>query len=399
MASPALCRAVLRSAVTLAVGLGHCGSMWAAGPPDAGRSADHGPLLWFVQVSDSHVTAGGDDDTLATAVRAALVEMNAAFVVHTGDLVDQRGRRSRLSGSQQCDSDEWSRYRSLLGTLADPARYIDLPGNHEEYSGTALSCYLGWSVAGRADSATQHVWTREVPPGGSVFVGMATCGGTTAVWPEYRPELTDRELDFLEAALTRHRDASVAFVFGHHPLTGTSALQGAARERFLSLLRRFRVAAYGHGHNHRAETRYDGELLVSSVGPLIRAGRRNLALYTVDGTVVRVGHHDVGRWPVVQITSPADAELGGHNPFALPIASSPASIPVRAVAFDPGGLTGLDLRADGGVWHPMVRSHDHVWQGAWDHSRSTAGRHVLEVRAAGASGSRTDTIAVKLKDS
>jgi hypothetical protein len=87
-------------------------------------------------------------------------------------------------------------------------------------------------------------------------------------------------------------------------------------------------------------------------------------------------------WPIVVVTTPADASLAGTNPHATPLA--PGTATVRALAFAPAGVTVVESRVDGGGWVPLQAAGGPVWEGTLVVPAS--GQHDLEVRATSTAG-------------
>jgi len=364
------------------------------------RDADS--LFWFVQISDSHITLGkpGRTENLSWAAEAAVEHLDAEFVVHTGDMVDHTNGADFPVENVECYPEEWAEYRAAVEGWATSSNWFDLPGNHDQYGDDDLSCYLEWSIQGEASGRTQHAWLRQFSFGKYLFVGMATSGENGSRFPIDSPNLSDDELEFLGSALTTHADANLAVVFGHHPISGSPPLRfldGEDRDRFVEMMLRHRASSYGYGHTGSARLGYFESLILIDLGPLKGEHYRDLALYTVDGNGLRVRQHDIGVWPIAQITAPLDTDMGGANPYAYPVTAGSISNPVRAVVFDPAGIASVRFRADDGPWLVMDRVADHVFEGEWSTIGVDPGYHFLYLDVLGASGTATDAIRVEVR--
>jgi len=374
----------------------------AIDPSQTEYRRDPDRLFWFVQISDSHITLGNPSriENLRWAAEAAVDHIDAEFVVHSGDIVDHTNGANFPAQDVECYPEEWAEYRAVVDRWATPYNWFDLPGNHEQYGDADLSCYLEGSIQGEFSGRTQHAWLRDFPFGRYLFVGMATCGEDGRRFPIDNANLSDGELEFLESALTRHADANLAFVFGHHPVHGRlhlTYLAGEDRDRFAEMMIEHEVSSYGYSHTDYSELGRHESLLLVDVGPLKGERDGDFALYTVDGNGLRVRQHDVGAWPIVQITAPLDSDMGGANPYAYPVAVGSSSNPVRAVAFDPAGIASVRFRADGGPWFVMDEVADHIFMGDWNTIGVDPGVHTLFLEVMGGSGTATDAIRVEVR--
>ena len=300
----------------------------------------------------------------------------------------------------ECYPEEWAEYRAVVDGWATPQNWFDLPGNHEQYGDGDLSCYLEGSIQGEFSGQTQQAWLRQFSFGKYLFVGMATCGEDGRRYPIDNANLTDDELEFLETALTQHADANLAFVFGHHPVTGRNQhiyLAGEDRDRFVEMMIRHGVSSYGYSHTTYAAMGLYESLVLIDLGPLKGERERDFALYTVDGNGFRVRQHDVGAWPIAQITAPLDIDFAGANPYDYPVAVGSNSNRVRAVAFDPEGIASVRFRADDGPWLAMDQVADHVFEGDWNTIGVDPGLHSLLLEVMGGSGTATDAIRVEVR--
>jgi len=356
-------------------------------------------LFWFVQITDSQITTGRPARAarLAWASHAALEQMDSEIVVHTGDLVDHTGGAVFPFADVTCYPEEWTLYRTLIEDVATSESWIDLPGNHDQYGDGDLTCYRRWSVQGEATSQVQHARVLSFPYGSYLIVGLATCAEDGARWPIDNANLAPNELKFLEDVLRRHPEAQLVFIFGHHPISGRPYLSGGDRDAFVELMSRYRVSSYAHGHTRSAALTYQGDRLVANLAPLALTSGRNLALFTIDGNGLRVRLHDVGTWPVIQITAPLDLDLGGQNPLTYPVPAGWRRNPIRAVAFDPDGIARVRFRIDGGQWIVMSRFDEHVYQGTWDTLSLDPGVHELTVEVEGENGIGVDSIRVEVR--
>jgi hypothetical protein len=366
----------------------------AADPGAARYLDDSDEIFWFLQISDTHVGADlgygtQDTDSIGWVLEASDSVIVPEFIVCTGDLVDATDGWLVPSGQYQS---EWDEYNGVLAGRA-VTFFHDLPGNHDTYFDEGATHYLGNSLIGTAYGVWHEPWSHSFPWGGEyLFVGLNTAD-TTGAWAGFdQPGLVEDELGFLEESLDAWSDARLAFVFSHHPLEdleeGADEVQASLAEGGIS------AWGAGHVHAYSAEQR-DGtlHLVLDSAG---KGDERNLGLYAVDHDGVALRAATIGSWPLTLITAPTDAALGGENPHATTVSVNHDANPVRALVFDENPPLQVYFRVDGGESVAMEELEPSIWQGVWDATGLSEGRHELAVHAVSESGSDSHVIAVNL---
>ena len=357
------------------------------GPPSAVYSEDPDQLVWFLVITDTHIgeqLLGGDQDTnnLTWLLGEAAAAVEPAMIVNCGDLVD--ATNGGLVPTGQHDQ-EWSLYRSIVDAAGmTTSRYLDIPGNHDQYSDKGLTHYLTYSLAGSADGQTQHSVVVEAADGPVHLLGTATPGNDGAPFPLDNASLDGEELGAIEAALTENDEARLQIAFGHHPIDGSGLFgdgvgEGAGVLR--DLLDAHQVGAYVFGHTHDYVAKYEGGLLEFNIRSLGKSGDQNVGLMAVDNGLLVARAFKAGTWPFVMITAPADVDFGGGNPHAYSAPPGWEAAPVRALVFAASAPDAVELRLDGPDWLPMEEVAPHVWQGAMDTTGMSAGKYPLRVRA------------------
>jgi hypothetical protein len=358
-------------------------------------------LFWFMVISDTHIGAGGSQDTsyLAWAVTEARSVIDPLFIVNCGDLTDSTNGGVIPNGPYPA---EWQSYHNLLTSAGiDASFYYDIPGNHDHYNDQPFAFYRAYSVQGAATGTTQHSWTRSFPHGVYHFIGVSTPGNDGAPWSIWPGDsfgdhagLDSEELAFIEAQLVAHPEAELTLVFGHHPFqagyhtwSDTGLTYGL--DAFLDLIDAYGVSSYtfGHTHDFRENFYLDGladGVFYLNVASLGKSSGDHIAVVAVDGNGISVKQAGMGQWPIVIITAPVDFNLGASpQPYAYDSPGLEAN-PVRALVFDPVPVTEVEFRVDGGEWRLMHQvGGGPLWQGFWDASAAAGGVHMIEVRATG----------------
>jgi len=203
----------------------------AGNPHGAYYSADTDKVFWFIHASDLHVGTSESTDlaNFQWLVTTARDVIQPSFIVATGDLTDSTNGNwaGYPNGPYQA---EWDQYKAIIDAARGPDDWMDffydLPGNHDAYNDQDFSYYLANSVQGRATGKTQLSWTRTFPFGKYHFLGVNSADNTGAAFSIFPPYgdyagLDTSELAFINQQLTAQADASLTFVFGHHPVTST----------------------------------------------------------------------------------------------------------------------------------------------------------------------------------
>jgi len=356
-----------------------------ASPRDARYAEDPDHLFWFLVIADLHIGEnlwGGtqDTDNLGWVLNEAVPVVQPRMVVACGDLVD--ATHGGLIPLDQSD-DEWSEYRAIVDASGmTPAVYLDLPGNHDQYCDKGLTHFLKYSLQGSMDAQTQHSMRVEMQDGFYHFLAVSTPANDGACWPADNAGLDAAEMDFIRAAFADNADARLTFAFGHHGVHwGESNNVGEGGEEFRGLLRTYEVAAYFWGHTHAYFNEFHDGSLFFNVQSLGKSDERNVALAAVDHDALAVRAFTAREWPFLLVTAPADASLGGGNPYAYVVPHGWAAAPVRALVFSKPDPEQVRFQVDGGPWMPMSGGPTGVFQAAMDAAALAPGEHRLRVRA------------------
>ena len=367
----------------------------AIDPFGARYMADADEMLWFLQISDSHVGENllfgtQDTDNLDYVVGEVVDTILPEFVVLTGDIVDASNGWLWPTWQYQ---EEWDEYRGVTDAWGmDITFFHDVSGNHDTYTDAGATYYLGNSITGQAFGTWHEAWTHSFPWGEYLFVGLNTAdvGGSL---PGLESEgLTQDELGFLEDSLIAYGAANLAFVFTHHPLSYFDYGESETE----TLLTDHQVSVWANGHAHEYYVDFENATLYFNLDSLGRSGSHNLGVFAVDHDGVAARGVDIGVWPVVLTTAPTDTSLGGTNPYAYPVSGGQVDNPVRALVFDPDGVLAVEFEVDGGTGVPMAEVAPSVWQGDWDCTVETPGLHELTVWAVSLSGTESHTIEVEV---
>ena len=391
----------------------------ASDPHGAYYSSDTNKVFWFIHASDLHVGTSESTDlaNFQWLVTTARDVIRPSFIVATGDLTDSTNGNwlNYPNGPYQA---EWDQYKAIIDAARGPDDWMDffydLPGNHDAYNDQDFSYYLANSVQGRATGKTQLSWTRTFPFGKYHFLGVNSADNTGAAFSIFPPYgdyagLDTSELAFVNQQLTAQADASLTFVFGHHPVTSTGSSTDTylyyGQQEFVHYLDQYRASTYNYGHTHaNSQALFKGNsytglmsgdgIYYYNVASLGKDSPNTYSLVAVDCNGVSSVTTTVGTWPLVLITAPLDKYVGtAVNPYVYTVPTSSGN-PIRALVFSPTSVTAVSYRVDGAAWLPMsqVATNPALWQATWDASGLAAGEHTIDVQA----GATLDSIKVQL---
>lgn len=352
-----------------------------AGEPSlAVYSSEESNIFWFVFFADSHIgeqIAGGDQDTelLNWVTGEGYDIIKPTVILAGGDLVDGTNGGVIPDGQHQ---EEWEDYEKILYfNWMTPDIYYDVPGNHDHYSDGEFKFYKKYSVQGKYTGNTQNSVSILFPFGKYHFVGVNTAADDGLPWPMDNAGLNEEEIKYLEEELEKNKDASLTFVYGHHPIDNLQK----GKEKFLELLKLHKVSAYLYGHTHGYSINAVDSTLHFNVRSLGKSPDKHLGIVAVDNNSVSMRAFTAKDFPYVIITAPADKNLGGGNLAAYIASNGWQENPVRALVFDSSAVSKVEFRIDNGGWHAMVQSNKYQWIGSFDGTSVEKGAHTLEVRA------------------
>lgn len=380
----------MKMLVPFSVALMICSASMAE-PAEPAYPGDDSHVFWFLVISDQHITARGSDgpERLEWLLTDCLGIVDPEIVFNMGDLTDASKGEPLVSIHPGQQDEEWQLYRQILddtGITVD--RYIDLPGNHDQYSERGLDHYLQYSLAGTTFGRTQHSVVINKPWGSYHFIGIDTAGNDGAGFPLDNAGLDLGELMEIQGALQDNTHARLTMMFGHHPIVRPDLgfKLGEGSDEIQDLMGDFNVRAYFYGHTHEYRDLYwpDNErmptTLHENVDSFGKADENQLLLVAVDNDNLHVRQVSVQDWPWVIITTPADTRQGEENPWAFDVPAGLESAPVRALGFTSDPFLSCDFRVDDLGWHAMAPLRDHVFQAFMDTRDMAVGSHTLEVR-------------------
>jgi serine/threonine-protein phosphatase CPPED1 len=257
-------------------------------------SGGHDPFF-FVQLSDPQFgmyTGNGsflqETANLELAVATAN-RLRPAFVIVTGDLVNEAGNRDQIA-----------EYVRVMSKLDREIPLYNVPGNHDvgnEPTPASIGAY-------RERFGPDHYAFRSGDLHGIVLNSSLISA------PDKAMELYEEQDRWLRKELEQaRRDGSRhVVIFQHHPWYVSSVDEAdayaniplARRTRYLSLFREFGVRTLISGHQHEYTIAGDASFQMVVNGPVgrpLRTGKSGLAVVTVDKAGIGHRFFDFGDLP------------------------------------------------------------------------------------------------------
>lgn len=417
-------------------GLLGCGGSGAEG---AGRSAALAAgatePVFFVHISDSHF--GGDSHKpadedpkvlredpkalLTSLVHDILPTVVPLATIHTGDIVNEG-----------FEIQPWKDYSAVFETtnaLSYPKNYVEILGNHDQKHnsdkligdvGHGITHFNKYSMIGRVTGSPVDKYGLTLLPYGGQSVCLIRTNTAESPTVDNQENIdgwfSAEQQQALLADPNFDPDRYLNVVLGHHPIKVNQAVPPAVppavgikkgNELVVDLVAAAKAPIYLCGHLH-AENVMWVDNPTDPLRPILMVqantfGRRTrktnfflvaydqgfptAKLVSIDASAPPAGQpaQPSIAWPLVFITSPSNALLGGNNPYASPIGSNETPN-LRAMVFPPNAghasITAVKYLLDGGaVEVPLTNSTKRLWEGALDLSALAPGQHTVTVRA------------------
>jgi hypothetical protein len=360
--------------------------------PDAPvPDAPGGPRpVWLLHLTDIHIGAQPFAvDALTTMVQQVEDAVEPTATLNTGDVTD--------TGT----TTEWTTYRGVIqGQILPFPLHLEVIGNHDVKTEDGKG-FLVSSQTGKAGAGLHGLSYIDTPQGRIRVVRTNTVDSSVAT-NQLLGFIGETQVKSLEALPPSPIAPAYTVVAGHHPLVGIQSLQILGTDkRMRELLDHFSASVYLCGHAHFKMLSWAKDTLVvqgPTLGkPELVTPNPGFAVVALDTTGPAARVYGLTKsspatvsWPLVLITTPADADLGGTNPHAKPLAPG-GSLDVRALAFDPGMVQVVEARIDSDAWVAMAAAGRPLWQLTLT-APTAAGKHKLEVRVLGSVNTGTDAV-------
>lgn len=344
---------------------------------------EHRHLMYFVQVSDTHLSASVPERAahFKEFISETIMKIiQPPVIVMTGDIADSLGARFLDSGQIR---EEWQQYwRAIYETgVTRKHIWLDIRGNHDNLNLASVehehNFYRVYSVQGRHHL---HSYSYIYRDGGDryTFIGIDTCTDPGVKRPfNFIGSLPKTELSSLQRIREETQGSNLTIWFGHHPT------RSVASDELQELLRY--GGPYLCGHYHSLLGFFRGMYVLQPTGFL----ELELADWKT-GRLFRVAAVDHGlfsfvdvrfrEWPIILVTNPKSAVMA--MPAVEPLHRISRSTHIRVLVFSPVLVSEVRCSVDDGYWQPLKQVADGpLWVAPWDPQKIAPGTHTLMVQA------------------
>lgn len=342
--------------------------------------------VWFLHITDCHYGESAVTSTLtSTFVDEIVPVIQPTATINTGDTADN-GRAT-----------QWSWYVNDTANAPEYPYFFEIPGNHDKKTGDGQP-FIDYSRTGQAGGGFYGV-TLVPSTAGTVRVVRADTADSSVNAMNIAGIFGSEQATALGAMVDESNNSVALTIFAaHHPMVGLEKLRLGATS-LQGIIDRSGAQVYLCGHTHRAAIDWLGAVL-HVTGPSVgKTDPTSYSLVAIDSTgpsVRLINLTAPPEWPVVMITTPEDASLGGENPLASPLPAG-GTTRVRAIAFAASGVEKVELQVAGsGNWQEMEAVGNNVYQQDAV-LPATGGETSITVRATSlAGGSDTHEITVEV---
>ncbi|PSN33115.1 hypothetical protein C0J52_15540 [Blattella germanica] len=353
--------------------------------PLIGSSPEH--LIWFVQISDIHISIFHDESRVSELKEFCDLTVSAikpVVVLASGDLTDAKSEDNM--GSRQYVR-EWELYKEVLQSckVTEKTIWLDIRGNHDNFNVPSLTSkenyYRNYSIQGKAHPKS---YMYQIRKGGELytFIGMDACLEPGPRRPfNFVGVLSRAEMEHVKRLSdeARRKGSNFTIWFGHYPTSCILAPGPGVR----TLIGQYQEAlVYVCGHYHTLGGMVPNMYTLQQAGFLeLELGdwkdNRLFRLIAVDHgmfSFLDVLHRD---WPVALVTNPKHAQY--VMPNREPLHKMLESTHIRVLGFSLSPIESVAVKLDNGVWQQCSHVRGPLYVLPWDPHLFTTGVHEVHV--------------------
>ncbi|KAE8751912.1 hypothetical protein FOCC_FOCC001389 [Frankliniella occidentalis] len=366
-------------------------------PDGAGLVMSNSPdnLMWFLQVSDTHISIFRDPTRLSdlqSFCRLTIPAIKPTVVLASGDLTDAKA--SDNMGSTQYEQ-EWIYYRNLIDkcNLGNHTTWLDIRGNHDSFNipdvNSSLNYYYQYSEQGRKNPRS---YLFQLSKGNTKYSFLAVDASLTP-----GPRRPFNFVGMLNAQESNHiknlmqeievSGSNYTIWFGHYP---TSCILSSVSEDIRSLIgKQSQSLAYLCGHFHTFGGAVPNMYTLQKKGFLeLELGdwmdNRLFRLLAIDHGLLSFVDLKHGEWPAILVTNPKHALY--HMTSREPQSLTPSSTHVRILVFSLDKIQLVQVRFNDGDWLNANHEKDALYTVPWTPDAYSSGIHSLHVKAVDVTG-------------
>lgn len=286
-----------------------------------GRRGAH--LMWFLQISDLHISIFGDPTRISQLrefVDVTLTAIRPSVVLASGDLTDAKD--SDHLGSRQYRA-EWQIYDDILreANVRNRTLWLDIRGNHDNFNvpgdASAQNFFREFSVQGAAHPRSYMRTVHGVAgPERYTFIAVDACLDPGPKRPfNFIGVLSAKDTDDIERLAQEARLAGSSYTiwFGHYP-TSCVVSMGAGSWGLRRVIGAHEESmVYMCGHLHRLGGLVPQMYTLQSEWGFLELelgdwkANRTYRLAAIDHGMFTFVDVQQGQWPVVLVTNPKNA--------------------------------------------------------------------------------------------
>lgn len=353
---------------------------------------DPSNLLWFLQVSDIHISKFKDPSRVADFRRFCSEEIavyKPRVTIASGDLTDAK---DKILGSRQY-AEEWKAYyAAIVETGAvNKTEWLDIRGNHDNFNVEFLYAFTdlfrNFSAQGRHHKRS-YLHQEEVEGVKYNFMALDASIEPGSKRPyNFIGMIPTSELTRVEEIMNTH-PANYTVWFAHYPTS--TMLTPFGYENIRKFIGNFDgTSVYVAGHLHtlgklvfRMYTLQPEGFLELELGDFMSNRLYRLAVY--DHGLFSFVDVKLGTWPVAIITNPKN--LLFNNPFKEDIGLQKTSTHIRIIAFSTSEIMQCKIRIDDGDWVKCDKKTENFFTVPWTPSHYSHGKHKIELLVGDAKG-------------
>lgn len=348
-------------------------------------------LMWFVQVSDLHISKFQDSGRATELLELCdftLKHINPSVILVTGDITDAKKRD--LIGSQQF-KEEWIMYREVLDKCSTIKKipWLDIRGNHDNFDVPDLfsskNFFRDYSMQGKNHSQS-YIHKISVGSESYAFIGVDACPAVGLKRPfNFVGLLPDSDLSRLTGFYSSLVNINYTFWFGHYP-TSCILSQKPGIKSIIANDERSIAYLCGHFHNMLGFVPNMYTLQKKGFYELELADWKDNRMYRIAAvdhglfSFVDVKHND---WPIVLVTNPK------HSLFKSirePLSAMLTSTHVRLLVFSPDEIISVRIKIDSELWEYALPVSGPLYIMPWKPERYSSGIHNMHIAVLDKSG-------------
>lgn len=356
-------------------------------------------LMWFLQVSDTHISIFRDPSRLSdlhSFCKLTIPAIKPAVVLASGDLTDAKAEDNM--GSAQYEQ-EWINYRELLNTCnLGNTTWLDIRGNHDNFNipdaKSSLNYYRQYSQQGKKNPRSYLYQLSK----GNVLYSFLAVDACLEPGPR-RPfnfvgMLNVKEGNHLNSLIQQVESSGSNHTiwFGHYP---TSCILSSGPEDIRDLIGKHNASlVYLCGHFHTFGGTVPHMYTLQKKGFLeLELGdwmeNRLIRLLAVDHGLLSFVDLKHGQWPAILVTNPKHAlyHIVGREPRNL-IATSTH---IRILVFSLDNIKLVQVCFNDGNWIKANHEEGPLFTVPWMPELYATGVHYMQVKAVDSTG-RNQTI-------